>query len=337
MSLERGPAGLLLTDNRYGFSLALRQGQRGIALAVVTGVVASVTKPVFCCPCLFTCPCRLQRQVDVLLASFWQIEAKLQAKGSSLSELGVTPPAIEVPGEYSHSGARVITGRQGFRPVWWVAKQAFHLPGRDAPTIELPSDCSHQGAWIITGHQEDQVLGCGTCLPFCGILVWLLASHIPCSCDCISLPPRRLFPHRAPQQRQLLVAGPQQQQQHLRRVARQARRPAHLHKCWAQLGAAVDSELGGACDARAEHWASDITATRVVAGADAGAQGHDVILQWRQQRELLAWRPCRSGALAIALMHLGRHAPEGVGRFFVTGTRRVGVGVQRCLQICPHA
>ena len=79
-----------------------------IALVVVTGVVASATKPVLCCPCLLpflTCPCRLQRQVDVLLASFWQIEAKLQAKGSSLSELGVTPPAIEVPGEYSHSGA----------------------------------------------------------------------------------------------------------------------------------------------------------------------------------------------------------------------------------------
>lgn len=102
---------------------------------VATGVVASLTKPVLCCPHLlpsFTCPCRLQRQVDVLLASFWQIEAKLQAKGSSLSELGVMPPAIEVPGEYSHLGAWVITGHQGVRPVWWVAKQAFHLPGCDA-------------------------------------------------------------------------------------------------------------------------------------------------------------------------------------------------------------
>ena len=39
---------------------------------------------------------------------------------------------------------------------WWVAKQAFHLSGRDAPTIEVPSDCSHLIAWIIMGHREDQ-------------------------------------------------------------------------------------------------------------------------------------------------------------------------------------
>ncbi|GAX84657.1 hypothetical protein CEUSTIGMA_g12078.t1 [Chlamydomonas eustigma] len=46
---------------------------------------------------------RLQHQVDVLLASLKQVEAKLIAKGLSLAELGITMPPIEIPG----AGARI--------------------------------------------------------------------------------------------------------------------------------------------------------------------------------------------------------------------------------------
>jgi len=41
---------------------------------------------------------KLQRQVDLLLASFRHVEGKLQARGISLAELGVTPPVIEIKG-----------------------------------------------------------------------------------------------------------------------------------------------------------------------------------------------------------------------------------------------
>lgn len=41
---------------------------------------------------------KLQRQVDLLLASFRLVEGKLQSRGISLAELGVAPPVIEVPG-----------------------------------------------------------------------------------------------------------------------------------------------------------------------------------------------------------------------------------------------
>jgi hypothetical protein len=41
---------------------------------------------------------RLQRQVDMLLLSFRQVETRLQAKGLSLAELGVTLPVLDIPG-----------------------------------------------------------------------------------------------------------------------------------------------------------------------------------------------------------------------------------------------
>ena len=54
---------------------------------------------------------RLQRQVDLLLASFRQVESKLQAKGSSLAELGVAPPCIDVPGRAGHGqGSMIVAG-----------------------------------------------------------------------------------------------------------------------------------------------------------------------------------------------------------------------------------
>ncbi len=58
---------------------------------------------------------RLQRQVDLLLGCCRQVETKLQAKGSSLADLGITLPVFDIPGDewerdryFDAKGRRII-------------------------------------------------------------------------------------------------------------------------------------------------------------------------------------------------------------------------------------
>ena len=78
---------------------------------------------------------RLQRQVDLLLASFRQVESKLQAKGSSLAELGVAPPCIDVPG-------RAVGGAGRGGAVAGIDAD-FAVRGAMAPTSQVRQG----GAW----------------------------------------------------------------------------------------------------------------------------------------------------------------------------------------------